>query len=75
VKKPDIIVVDSDAEITNSNGEVFELQAFRNAEMELENNLKKGAIQRAKDDPRFYETAKQQTEHDLEELFKEIKPY
>lgn len=75
VKKPDIIVVDSNAEITNSNGEVFEMQTFRNAEMELENNLKKRAIETAKNDPRFYETAKQQTEHDLEELFKEIKPY
>lgn len=75
VKKPDIIVVDSKAQITNSNGEVFEMQAFRNAEMELEDNLKKKAIQEAKNNPKFYEVAKQQTEHDLEELFKEIKPY
>lgn len=75
VKKPDIIVVDSNAQITNSNGEVFEMQAFRNAEMELEDNLKKKAIQEAKNNPKFYEVAKQQTEHDLEELFKEIHPY
>ena len=75
VKKPDIIVVDSKAQITNSNGEVFEMQAFRNAEMELEDNLKKKAIQEAKNNPKFYEVAKQQTEHDLEELFKEIHPY
>ena len=75
VKKPDIIVVDSKAQITNSNGEVFEMQAFRNAVMELEDNLKKKAIQEAKNNPKFYEVAKQQTEHDLEELFKEIHPY
>lgn len=75
VKRPDIIVIDSKAEVTNSNGEVFEMQAFRNAEMELENNLKSKAIQEAKNNPRFYEMAKQQTEQDLWELFREIQPY
>jgi AMMECR1 domain-containing protein len=51
------------------------MQAFRNAEMELEDNLKKKAIEEARNDPRFYEVAKLQTEQDLEELFREIKPY
>ena len=75
IKKPDIVVIDSNAEVINSNGEVFELQAFRNAEMELENSLKQKAIKEAKNNPCFYDVAKQQTEADLQELFKEIKPY
>ena len=75
VRKPEIIIIDSRAEIINSNAEVFEMQAFRNAEMELEDNLKKKAIEEARNDPRFYEVAKLQTEQDLEELFREIKPY
>ena len=75
VKQPDIILIDSNAKITYSNGEVVELEAFRNAEMELEDNLKKKAIEEVKNNPRFYETAKQQTEEDLKELFMEIEPY
>lgn len=75
VKKPDVILIDSNANVTYSNGEVVELDAFRNAEMELENDLKKKVIKEAKNNPRFYDVARQQTEADLKELFIEIQPY
>ena len=75
VKKPEVVIIDSRAEVTNSNAEVFEMEAFRNAEMELESNLKKQAIDKVKDNPLFYDLAREQTEKDLKELFVELQPY
>ena len=77
IKHPDFVILNAKPTITWQNWAVIEdiFNEFHNTSIELEEILKQKAIQKAKNDPRYYEEAKQQTEKDVKDLFMSIKPH
>lgn len=73
--KPNLIVLESQAMVLNKSNEWIQLKEFDNAEMELQEKLKKDAINDAMNQRGFLEQAQEQTKAQLFNLMKAFKPY
>lgn len=73
--KPWVTITETKAKVIHSNSERWQLDEFKNAELELENQMKEKAINEALNRPTFYEEAKEKTKTQIFNLLKNLHPY